>query len=170
MTSRGSNRDAVRARDKVITQQAAFLLVRRARQRGERIVFTNGCFDVLHTGHVRSLEEAAALGDRLVVAVNGDASVTRLKGRGRPALPARVRCEVVAALGCVDWVVRFDADTPLRLIERLVPDVLAKGGDWPADAIVGKDVVEAAGGRVVRLANVPGPRSSDWIDAVRSRR
>jgi D-beta-D-heptose 7-phosphate kinase/D-beta-D-heptose 1-phosphate adenosyltransferase len=145
-------------------------LVSAARRRGERVVFTNGCFDPLHTGHVRSLEEAASLGDVLVVAVNGDASVSRLKGRGRPALPARIRCEVVAALACVDRVVRFDADTPLALIRRIVPDVLAKGGDWPADAIVGRDVVEAAGGRVVRLANVPGPRSSDLIAAIRRRR
>jgi len=157
----------VHARDKVVTQAVAAVLVARAKRRGERIVFTNGCFDLLHPGHVRSLEEAAALGDRLVVAVNGDAGVARLKGPGRPALPARIRCEVVAALGCVDWVVRFDADTPLRLIQRLVPDVLAKGGDWSLDEIVGREVVEAAGGRVVRLANVPGPRSSDLIEAIR---
>ncbi len=169
MGSRRSREDA-RARDKVVTQRAAAALVARAKRRGERVVFTNGCFDLLHPGHVRSLEEAAGLGDRLVVAVNGDASVARLKGRGRPALPARVRCEVVAALACVDWVVRFDTDTPLRLIERLAPDVLAKGGDWALDDIVGREAVEGAGGRVVRLADVPGPRSSDLIAAIRRRR
>ncbi len=166
----GRSNERARARDKIVSQQAALSLVTRARRRGERIVFTNGCFDLLHPGHVRSLEEAASLGDRLIVAVNGDASVARLKGRGRPALPARVRCEVVAGLASVDWVVRFDADTPLRLIERLAPDVLAKGGDWALDDIVGRDVVEHAGGRVVRLRGVPGPRSSDWIRAIRKRR
>jgi D-beta-D-heptose 7-phosphate kinase/D-beta-D-heptose 1-phosphate adenosyltransferase len=158
------------ARQKVVAQREALRLVRLARRRGERIVLTNGCFDVLHAGHVRSLEEAAGLGDRLIVAVNGDASVMRLKGSGRPALPARVRCEVVAALACVDWVVRFDADTPRRLVERLLPDVLAKGGDWALDEIVGREAVEAAGGCVVRLRTVPGPRSSDLVASIRGRR
>jgi len=162
-------RSVRRARDKVVTQSDVSAAVRRAKRSGQKVVFTNGCFDVLHTGHVRSLEEAASLGDVLVVAVNGDRSVGRLKGPGRPALPARVRCELVAALACVDWVVRFDTDTPQRLIERLLPDTLAKGGDWPLDAIVGREAIEAAGGRVVRLASVPGPRSSDWLRAIRRR-
>lgn len=163
MISRGHGR----AREKVLGQREVVSRARAARRKKERVVFTNGCFDVLHVGHVRSLEEASALGDRLVVAVNGDASVGRLKGPSRPILPARVRCELVAALACVDWVVCFDADTPLSLIRRVQPDVLAKGGDWPLDEIVGREIVEAAGGRVVRLRQVPGPRSSDWIERIR---
>lgn len=157
----------LRARDKVSTQRDVAAAVLRAKRSGRKVVFTNGCFDVLHTGHVRSLEEAASLGDVLVVGVNGDRSVSRLKGPDRPALPARVRCEIVAGLACVDWVVCFDTDTPQRLIERLLPDTLAKGGDWALDAIVGREAVEAAGGRVVRLAEVPGPRSSDWLRTIR---
>ena len=158
-----------RARDKVLGQRELVARTRSARRKGECVVFTNGCFDVLHPGHVRSLEQAASLGDRLVVAVNGDASIARLKGAERPIMPARMRCELVAALGCVDWVTCFDADTPLSLITKLVPDVLAKGGDWAAHEIVGREVVEAAGGRVVRLQRVPGPRSSDWIERIRGR-
>ena len=156
-----------RAREKVLGQRDVVARARGARRKGERVVFTNGCFDLLHVGHVRSLEEAASLGDRLIVAVNGDASITRQKGPSRPILPARVRCELVAALACVDWVVCFDADTPLSLIRRVQPDVLAKGGDWALDEIVGREIVEAGGGRVVRLRQVPGPRSSDWIERIR---
>jgi D-beta-D-heptose 7-phosphate kinase/D-beta-D-heptose 1-phosphate adenosyltransferase len=140
--------------------------VRSARSRGERIVFTNGCFDLLHVGHVGSLQEARALGDRLVVAVNSDAGVARLKGPGRPLVPARERAELLAALACVDWVTIFRADTPLSLIRVLRPDVLAKGGDWPRHAIAGADEVEKAGGRVVRLREVPGIRTSAIIERV----
>lgn len=169
MAAGEAGRRSPRARDKVSTQSALLREVARARRAGRRIVFTNGCFDLLHPGHVRSLEQAAGLGDVLVVAVNGDRSVARLKGSGRPALPARVRCELVAALACVDWVVPFEAETPERLIARVLPDVLAKGGDWPLESIVGRGVVEAAGGRVVRLTQVPGPRSSDWLKTIRRR-
>ena len=158
-----------RARDKLLGQRDVVARVTAARRAGESIVFTNGCFDLLHVGHIRSLEEAASLGDRLIVAVNGDASVTRQKGRLRPALPARIRSELVAALACVDWVTRFESDTPLALIRRIEPDVLAKGGDWALDEIVGREVVEASGGRIVRLRNVPGPRSSDWLERIRRR-
>jgi D-beta-D-heptose 7-phosphate kinase/D-beta-D-heptose 1-phosphate adenosyltransferase len=117
-------------RAKLLSRKDAAAAVRRAQKRGECVVFTNGCFDLLHVGHVRSLEQARSLGDRLVVALNGDGSVRRLKGAGRPLVPARQRAEVVAALGCVDWVVLFGQDTPLSLIRALRPDVLAKGGDW----------------------------------------
>lgn len=167
MSGRGRERARVLAREKVLGQREVVTRARDARSKKERVVFTNGCFDLLHTGHVRSLEEAASLGDRLVVAVNGDASIARQKGAGRPILPARVRCELVAALACVDWVVCFDADTPLSLIRRVRPDVLAKGGDWALDEIVGREIVEAAGGRVVRLRQIPGQRSSDWIERIR---
>ncbi|MCA9510743.1 MAG: D-glycero-beta-D-manno-heptose 1-phosphate adenylyltransferase [Myxococcales bacterium] len=137
--------------------------MRAAQRRGERVVFTNGCFDWLHVGHVRSLEQARSLGDRLVVAVNSDASVRRLKGPTRPRVPARQRAEVLAALACVDWVVVFGADTPLRTIRALRPDVLAKGGDWALDAIVGREDVEGWGGRVVRLREVKGVRTTTLL-------
>ena len=158
---------APRARAKVLSRQEAIRAVRKARRRGERVVFTNGCFDVLHVGHVRSLEQARGLGDRLIVAVNSDASVRRLKGAGRPVVPARQRVEVLAALACVDWVVVFRDDTPRSLIRALRPDVLAKGGDWSLDAIIGAEDVRSWGGRVVRLRQVPGVRTSRIVEKLR---
>jgi rfaE bifunctional protein nucleotidyltransferase chain/domain len=155
------------ARSKVLSRPDAIRAVRRAQRLGERVVFTNGCFDVLHVGHVRSLEEARGLGDRLIVAVNSDASVRRLKGARRPVVPARQRVEVLAALACVDWVVVFRDDTPRSLIRALRPDVLAKGGDWSLDAIVGGEDVRSWGGRVVRLRQVPGVRTSRIVEALR---
>lgn len=128
-------------------------LVARLRQAGRSVVFTNGVFDLLHPGHVRYLQQARDLGDALVVGVNGDASVRRNKGAGRPINPERERAEVLAALACVDAVVIFDEDTPARIIQVVQPDILVKGADWPADQIVGRDTVEARGGRVV-LMNV----------------
>ena len=150
----------IRAHTKILSLEALARRVARARREGLRIVFTNGCFDLLHRGHLRSLEQARGLGDRLIVAVNSDASVRRAKGPGRPLRKAAARMELVAGLACVDWVVAFDADTPLRLIERLRPDVLAKGGDWPIDAIVG-------GGRVVRLAIVAGEGTTGELARIR---
>jgi D-beta-D-heptose 7-phosphate kinase/D-beta-D-heptose 1-phosphate adenosyltransferase len=147
-------------RAKLLSRKDAAAAVRRAQKRGECVVFTNGCFDLLHVGHVRSLEQARSLGDRLVGALNGDGSVRRLKGAGRPLVPARQRAEVVAALGCVDWVVLFGQDTPLSLIRALRPDVLAKGGDWRLDEIVGRGEVESWGGRVERLTVIPGIRTT----------
>jgi rfaE bifunctional protein nucleotidyltransferase chain/domain len=152
------------ARSKILSRDPLVRAVRSAKRRGERVVFTNGCFDLLHVGHVRSLEQARALGDRLLVAVNGDASVRRLKGAERPLVTARERMEVLAGLECVDWVTAFHADTPLALIRAVLPDVLAKGGDWALDEIVGRDVVEAAGGHVVRLREVPGVRTTSLIE------
>lgn len=116
-----------------------------------RLVFTNGVFDLLHRGHVEYLEEARMLGDRLVVGVNSDASVGRLKGPGRPIVPEDERVELLAALECVDLVVLFDEDTPERIIREVAPDVLVKGGDWALEAIVGREFVEARGGRVQRI-------------------
>ncbi len=152
------------ARGKLLSRTRAAVEIARARRRGERIVFTNGCFDLLHVGHVRSLEAARRLGDRLVVGVNGDASVRRLKGPDRPVVPARERAEVLAALACVDWVVVFPEPTPLALIVALRPDVLAKGGDWARRAIVGREQVEGWGGRVVRLREVPGVRTTRILE------
>jgi D-beta-D-heptose 7-phosphate kinase/D-beta-D-heptose 1-phosphate adenosyltransferase len=155
------------ARSKRLSRGAARSAVRSAQRRGETVVFTNGCFDLLHVGHVRSLEQARRQGDRLLVALNTDASVRRQKGGGRPVVPARRRAEVVAALECVDWVVLFAEDTPLSLIRSLRPDVLAKGGDWRLEEIVGRAEVESWGGRVVRLHVVPGTRTTRLVQRIR---
>ncbi len=130
---------------------------------GARVVFTNGCFDLLHPGHVRYLAAARALGDLLVVGLNDDASVRRLKGPGRPVLRAEERAEVLAALAAVDHVILFGDDTPHALIAAVAPDVLVKGADWAEDDIVGRDVVLARGGRVERIALVPGVSTSEII-------
>lgn len=155
------------ARQSVLTHENARKAIRSAHRRGEKVVFTNGCFDILHVGHVRSLEQARGLGDRLIVAINSDASVRKLKGPSRPIVPARQRAELIASLSCVDWAVVFSTETPLRIIEMLRPDVLAKGGDWSLDEIVGRREVESWGGRVVRLREIPGVRSTHLIDRAR---
>ena len=137
------------------------------RAAGDKIVFTNGVYDLLHRGHVEYLEEARALGDRLVVGVNSDASVRRLKGRERPILPQHDRAGLVAALACVDMAIVFEDDTPLALIEAVQPDVLVKGADWAADQIVGREVVEARGGRVERIALREGLSTSTLVKRIR---
>lgn len=136
------------------------------RAAGERIVFTNGVFDLLHRGHVEYLEDARTLGDRLVVGVNSDASVRRLKGPLRPLVPEAERAEVLAALESVDLVVVFGDDTPLALIEEVAPDVLAKGGDWALERIVGRELVEARGGRVVQVPMRAGWSTTSIIDRI----
>jgi rfaE bifunctional protein nucleotidyltransferase chain/domain len=158
-----------RAREKILSLEVAARSVAHARMRGDQIVFTNGCFDLLHVGHVRSLEEARTLGDRLIVAINLDASVRRQKGPDRPIQPARIRMEVLASLACVDWVIGFGGDTPIRPIRALRPDVLAKGGDWAHDEIVGGSEVLGWGGKVVRLSIVRGQRTSDTVSRIRKR-
>jgi D-beta-D-heptose 7-phosphate kinase/D-beta-D-heptose 1-phosphate adenosyltransferase len=140
------------------------------RGEGERIVFTNGVFDLLHRGHVEYLEEAAALGDRLVVGINSDASVRRLKGPERPLTPQAERAELLEALVCVDLVAVFDEDTPERLIQEIAPDVLVKGGDWAVDAIVGKEFVEARGGRVLNVPLREGLSTTALLERVRAGR
>ncbi len=137
--------------------------VRRARARGEKIVFTNGCFDLLHPGHVRYLAAARTRGDVLVVGLNSDRSVRALKGQGRPIQSAEARAEVLAGLSSVDHVVVFDAPTPLELILALRPDVLAKGADWAADAIIGADEVRSWGGRVERIRLVEGQSTTRLV-------
>jgi D-glycero-beta-D-manno-heptose 1-phosphate adenylyltransferase len=127
---------------------------------GRRVVFTNGCFDLLHPGHIETLEKARSFGDLLVVGVNSDRSVREMKGAGRPILPERERAEILAALECVDGVVIFDEATPRETIAALLPDVLVKGGDWPGDRIVGREEVEAAGGKVVSVPVVAGYSTS----------
>ena len=140
----------------ILTIEEAILRFGREKRNGRRVVFTNGCFDLLHPGHIQSLEQARALGDALVVGINGDASVRELKGPGRPILPELERAEILAALECVDAVVIFQELTPRETIAALLPDVLVKGGDWPGDQIIGREEVEAAGGRVVSVPVVPG--------------
>jgi len=142
-------------------------IVRAGQTRGRRVVFTNGCFDLLHAGHIHYLREAAALGDCLIIALNSDDSVRRLKGEARPIQPERERAEILCALEMVDFVVIFDEDTPLRVIQALLPDVLVKGGDWTPDNIVGRREVEAAGGRVLSLPFAPGYSTTGLVDRIR---
>lgn len=144
----------------------ARLTARRAA--GHRIVFTNGCFDLLHPGHVRYLTAARAMGDALVVGLNSDASVRRQKGAGRPILTADERAEVLAGLAAVDHVVVFDEDTPRTLIVAVAPDVLVKGADWALDDIVGRAEVEARGGTVERVTIVPGVSTTELIRRIRA--
>ncbi|MFZ5875042.1 MAG: D-glycero-beta-D-manno-heptose 1-phosphate adenylyltransferase [Nitrospirota bacterium] len=134
-----------------------------ARREGRRVVFTNGCFDLLHIGHTRYLQQARALGDLLMVAINSDASVAGLKGPERPLVPEQERAEVLAALACVDYVTIFDAPDPGDVVAAIQPDVLAKGGDWPVDKIVGREVVQARGGRVVSIPLVPGSSTTALV-------
>jgi len=141
--------------------------VREERAAGRRVVFTNGVFDILHPGHVRYLQAARAHGDVIVVGLNSDASVRRNKGPERPINPEDERAEVLAALACVDAVSIFDDDTPADIIRRVQPDMLVKGADWPADQIVGRDIVEARGGRVILEPVEQGFSTSAIIDRVR---
>jgi len=143
------------------------LAVAAARRAGERIVFTNGCFDVLHAGHVTYLQEARALGDRLVVAINDDASVARLKGAGRPVNPLEQRLSVLAGLRAVDWVVAFRDDTPEALLRQLRPDILVKGGDYGIDGVVGADIVRSYGGDVRVLSMVQDLSTSAIVARIR---
>lgn len=147
-----------------------FLEARRKEAKaGLKVVFTNGCFDIVHPGHISYLRQARALGDRLYVAINSDASVRRLKGDLRPILSESERAQVVAGLEVVDCVTIFDDDTPRQLISELLPDVLVKGGDWRLDQIVGRDEVEAAGGKVHSLPYLQGSSTTDIIDRILAR-
>jgi len=147
--------------EELVRQRAAW------RAAGRRVVLTNGCFDMLHPGHVALLEAARREGDLLVVAINSDTSVTRLKGRGRPLLPEAERAETLRALESVDQVVIYGEDTPIEVVRALRPDVLVKGADWAADEIVGRADVEQRGGRVVRVALVPGRSTSAIVARIR---
>ncbi|MDP8222535.1 MAG: D-glycero-beta-D-manno-heptose 1-phosphate adenylyltransferase [Candidatus Lernaella stagnicola] len=149
---------------KIHSLETLLPLLAEHRKNGEQIVFTNGCFDILHVGHVRLLGLARATGDRLVVAINSDASVRRLnKGENRPIHGQSERAELLAAFAAVDYVTVFEEDTPLAIIEQIKPEVLVKGGDWGPDQIVGRDVVEANGGRVVRIPLVEGKSTTNIV-------
>ncbi len=138
------------------------------RRSGRTVVFTNGCYDLLHVGHLRLLGSAAELGDLLVVGLNGDRSVRKLKGTGRPFVPFAERAALLAALEVVDWVVGFEEDTPASIIEAILPDVLVKGGDWGMAHIVGRETVEGRGGRVLSLPLVPGRSTTSLVERIRA--
>ena len=151
----------------MFTLADALARVSRLREAGRTVVFTNGVFDLLHPGHLRYLQHARTLGDALVVGVNSDRSVRAIKGPERPINPEHERAEVLAALACVDEVVIFDQDTPHDVIAALQPNVLVKGADWADDAIVGRDIVEARGGTVVRVAIEPGYSTTAILRRIR---
>jgi D-beta-D-heptose 7-phosphate kinase/D-beta-D-heptose 1-phosphate adenosyltransferase len=141
---------------------------RRLKRRGMKVVFTNGCFDILHRGHIHILKKAKSFGDVLIIGLNSDSSVRKLKGEKRPILLQNDRAEILAALEMVDYVLIFREDTPRKIISALIPDVLVKGGDYNRNEIVGRDVVESAGGRVVRVKQVPGKSTKNIIKSITS--
>ncbi|MHB8654271.1 MAG: adenylyltransferase/cytidyltransferase family protein [Terriglobia bacterium] len=151
--------------EKIVSLGRAYEVVSGLKRQGKRVVFTNGCFDLLHPGHTRYLSQARALGDVLIVAVNSDRTVNALKGPGRPVFPELERAEILAALEAVTYVTIFDELTPQAIIALMLPQVLAKGGDWTLDQIVGRAEVEAAGGRVVAVPVMPGFSTSSLIHA-----
>jgi rfaE bifunctional protein nucleotidyltransferase chain/domain len=154
--------------EKIYTTEEAVMEVEQWKKAGERVVFTNGCFDLIHFGHLKYLEEARQLGDRLVIGLNSDDSVSRLKGRHRPIKDQKTRASLLAGLFFVDMVVSFEEDTPFELIQKLVPDVLVKGGDYTIENIVGADIVLNNGGEVKTLAFVPGYSTSAYEEKIKS--
>ena len=156
-------------KEKIKEREELRRIVEGLKTKGKRIVFTNGCFDLLHVGHVRYLEQAKVLGDILIVGINGDHSVRGLKGPLRPILPVEDRAEILSGLGCIDYITVFDEPTPLELITALQPHVLAKGGDWTKEQIVGREVVEGVGGRVVTIPFVEGSSTTQIIETILER-
>jgi rfaE bifunctional protein nucleotidyltransferase chain/domain len=153
-----------------VSAQEFLAQVKPLRERGGKVVFTNGCFDILHPGHVTYLQAARALGDALVLGLNSDASVRRQeKGVERPILTEEERAAILLGLRSVDYVIVFDDDTPLALIEEILPDILVKGGDWPLDQIVGRDAVEAAGGRACTIPFVEGKSTTSIVERILTR-
>lgn len=151
---------------KILSRQALKREIEQLRRRGKKIAFTNGCFDIIHAGHVKYLHEAAKMGDVLILALNSDASVRAIKGDKRPLVPESERAEVAASLASVDYVTVFDELTPLELIEFLQPDVLVKGGDWAEDDVVGKDAVKRWGGCVRIAPLIPGVSTTDIVEKI----
>ncbi len=156
-------------KEKIKEKEDLQTILENLRTNGKRIVFTNGCFDLLHAGHLRYLEKAKALGDLLVVGVNSDSSVQRLKGPERPILPLADRMEILSGLECVDYVICFDESTPLELISFLKPTLLVKGGDWTKETTVGREVVEGLGGEVVILPFLDGNSTTSIIQTILKR-
>lgn len=149
--------------NKIQTREALAETRRHLAKQGKTVVFTNGCFDILHRGHVEYLQKAREMGDALIVGLNSDASVTRLKGKGRPLLPQEDRAYLLASLSVVDFVCIFEEDTPRELIQALQPDLLVKGGDYQIQEIVGRETVEGRGGRVITIPLTPNRSTSDII-------
>jgi rfaE bifunctional protein nucleotidyltransferase chain/domain len=154
------------ARKKIQTLSNLKRIVGSLKQEGRKVVFTNGCFDILHVGHVRYLSRARKMGDLLIVGLNTDRSVRVIKGEKRPIVSQKERAEVLAALEIVDYIVLFDEPDPLRLILALKPDILVKGADWSKGGIIGREAVEKAGGRVARIPLVPGSSSTNIIEKI----
>lgn len=154
---------------KILTRADAAKVVAERQAKGEKAVFTNGCFDLLHIGHIRYLQEARWQGDFLLVAINSDASVRGLKGPLRPLVSEGERAEVLAALACVDYVTMFDEPDPSSLLREVQPEILVKGGDWPIEQVVGRDLVEGRGGRVLTIPIVSGASTSRIIDRILER-
>jgi D-glycero-beta-D-manno-heptose 1-phosphate adenylyltransferase len=152
---------------KIVSQDDLIRLAAQEKSHGRRVVFTNGCFDLLHPGHVRCLAEARALGDVLVVAINSDGSVRGNKGPERPLVPQQDRAEVLAALSSVDYVTIFDEPTPRELISRVLPNILVKGADWAPDEVAGREEVEAAGGRVISIPLAQGYSTTSLVQRIR---
>ena len=152
--------------NKIINRDRVSQIIDDLRRKGKKIVFTNGCFDLLHVGHIRYLQQARGEGDLLVLGLNSDRSVRELKGETRPLFPQEERAEMLAALLMVDYIVIFDERTPLNLIKEIRPDILVKGGDWRREDIVGGDEVEAGGGRVVVVPEIPGRSTSNLVDEI----
>jgi D-beta-D-heptose 7-phosphate kinase/D-beta-D-heptose 1-phosphate adenosyltransferase len=151
---------------KILSWEALKNEVECRRGEGQKIVFTNGCFDVLHVGHVRYLQEARKMGDFLILALNSDTSVRAIKGDKRPLVPQGERAEIAASLEAVDYVILFDETTPLKLIEYLRPDCLVKGGDWKEEAVVGSDAVRSWGGRIVLIPVVEGASTTNIVEKI----
>jgi rfaE bifunctional protein nucleotidyltransferase chain/domain len=156
----------VSSSDKILNRDALAKAVSELKAKGKKVVFTNGVFDLLHVGHLRYLKQACALGDVLVIGLNADSCVKRLKGENRPILPEAERAELLAGLDCVDYVCIFEEDDPRELIKAIVPNILVKGGDWPIDQILGRDTVEAAGGKVLSLPFVEGRSTTSIVDSI----
>jgi D-beta-D-heptose 7-phosphate kinase/D-beta-D-heptose 1-phosphate adenosyltransferase len=156
-------------KDKIKKREELLRIIKDLKAKGKRIIFTNGCFDLLHVGHIRYLEEAKILGDILIVGVNSDASVQKLKGPKRPVLPVEERTEILSGLGCVDYITIFDELDPLALITSLQPDVLVKGGDWTREQTIGKEVVERSGGEVIIIPFIKGASTSNIIETILKR-
>ena len=155
--------------ESVMSAQGLSLVLERLQESGKKIVFTNGCFDILHPGHVSYLAEARALGDILVVGLNSDVSVRRLKGDKRPIMSEEARAQLLAALAAVDYVTIFAEDDPYNLINLLQPDILVKGGDWDTSAIVGRDIVEAGGGKVYSLPFIDEYSTTSIVEEIMRR-
>jgi len=152
--------------DKILTLEDLVTRLGKVRKSGQKIVFTNGCFDIMHVGHVRYLADARSKGDLLIVGLNSDASVRIIKGDKRPIVRQNHRAEVLASLGCVDFIVIFDEPDPLKLIQTLKPDVLVKGEDWTEDAIVGAESVKSQGGKIVRISFVEESSTTAIIEKI----